>query len=109
MRSVRQTTPDLAWPSLRQARGRLLGLPFVLMAAAPGVPFGWRASLAGLMVASVASFVLFVPMIALALNGGAALSEDAPMPPLPPRSYIALLVLWSLAAWLGAGVVAARG
>jgi hypothetical protein len=105
MRSVRQTTPDLAWPSLRNARGRLLGLPFVLMAAAPGIPFGWPAGLAGLMVASVASFVVFVPVTALALNGGTALSEDAPIPPLTARSYIVLLALWTLAAWLGAVVV----
>ncbi|HEY7579719.1 MAG TPA: hypothetical protein VH855_19190 [Acetobacteraceae bacterium] len=105
MRSVRQTTPDLAWPSLHNARGRLLGLPFVLMAASACIPFGWQAGLAGLMVASVASFVVFVPVMALALNGGAALSEDAPMPPLTARSYVVLLTLWTLAAWLGAVVV----
>jgi hypothetical protein len=102
MRSLRQTTPDLAWPSLRDARGRLLGLPFVLTAAVPGILFGWQASVAALILASVASFVVFVPMTALALNRGAALSEDATLPPLTVRSYVVLLVLWTAAAWLGA-------
>ena len=109
MRSLRQTTPDVAWPSLRDARGRLLGLPFVLTAVVPGILFGWPASVAALIVATVASFVVFVPMTALALNRGAALHEDATLPPLTARSYVVLLVLWTLAAWLGATVTIGHG
>jgi hypothetical protein len=104
MRSLRQTTPALVWPSLHDARGRLLGLPFVLTAAVPGILFGWQASVAGLIVASVASFVVFVPMTALALNRGAALPEDATLPPLTARSYVVLLALWTVTAWLGAAL-----
>ena len=109
MRSLRQTTPDVAWPSLRDARGRLLGLPFVLTAAVPGILLGWQASVAALTVASVASFVVFVPMTALALNRGAPLAEDATLPPLTARSYVILLALWTMAAWLGASLAVARG
>jgi hypothetical protein len=109
MRSLRQTTPALAWPSLHDARGRLLGLPFALTAAVPGILFGWQASVAGLIVASVASFVVFVPMTALALNRGAALPEEATLPPLTARSYVILLALWTMAAWLGASLAVARG
>ena len=104
MRSLRQTTPALVWPSLHDARGRLLGLPFALTAAVPGILFGWQASVAGLIVASVASFVVFVPMTALALNRGAALPEDATLPPLTARSYVVLLALWTVTAWLGAAL-----
>ena len=109
MRSLRQTTPDVAWPSLRDARGRLLGLPFALTAAVPGILFGWQASIMALILASVASFVVFVPMTALALNRGAALPEDATLPPLTARCYVVLLVLWTLAAWLGATLTVWHG
>ena len=104
MRSLRQTTTALAWPSLRDTRGRLLGLPFVLATGVPGILFGWQASVAGLIVAGVASFVVFVPMTALALNRGAPLSEDATLPSLTARCYVVLLVLWTAAAWLGAAL-----
>jgi hypothetical protein len=102
MRSLRQTTPVLAWPSLRHARGRVLGLPFVLLAFAPGSVFGWRACIAALTIAALASFLVYVPMTALALNGGRALGEDAPMPALTARAYAVLLVLWAMSVWLGA-------
>jgi len=104
MRSLRNTY-DVAWPSLRHTQGRLLGLPFVLTAAAPGVAFGWPACIAALMIASVASFVVFIPLTALALNGGDALAEDAPMPPLTSRAYALLLSLWMATVWLAATVV----
>lgn len=102
MRSVRQTTLDLAWPSLRDARGRLLGLPFVLTAAAPGLAVEWHACVASLLIASVATFLVYVPLTALALNGGAALRDGEPAPPLTARAYVALLVLWAMTVWLGA-------
>lgn len=108
MRSVRQTTPAIAWPSLRHARGRLLGLPFMLTAAAPGAVLEWQAWLASLLVASVATFLLYVPLTALALNGGAALKDEQPAPALTVRAYVVLLVLWTVTAWLGAALAASQ-
>jgi hypothetical protein len=109
MRQLPHATRDLAWPSLRHAEGRLLGLPFVLAACAPGIVFEWRACVAALLIASVASFLVYVPMTALALNGGAALAEDAPAPPLSLRAYFLLFVLWTATAWLGAAILARLG
>jgi hypothetical protein len=102
MRSLRQTPTLLAWPSLRDARGGLLGLPFVLAAFCPGIVLGWRACLVALTLAALASFLVYVPLTVLALNGGAALSESAPIPPLTIRAYATLFALWAATAWLGA-------
>ena len=104
MRSLRQTTPYLAWPSLRHARGRLLGLPFVLVAPGVGYMLGWQACLSALMIASLATFLVYVPVTVLALNGGGALAEDAPVPALTARAYLVLLVLWTATAWVGAAM-----
>ena len=54
------------------------------------------------MIASLASFLVYVPLTVLALNGGGALAEDAPVPALTARAYMALLALWTTTAWLGA-------
>ena len=43
-----------------------------------------------------------MPMTALALNGGDAFSDDAPVPALTARAYGVLLVLWTTTAWLAA-------
>jgi hypothetical protein len=102
MRSLRQTTSPLAWPSLRRAHGRLPGLPFILTALTPGYLFGWQAGVCALAIASLASFVVYVPLTVLALNGGGALAEDAPAPALTARAYTVLLTLWTATAWLGA-------
>ena len=104
MRQLRQMTHDLTWPSLRDTSGRLLGLPFVVTACAPGFMYPWSVCFAALMVASLATFLVYVPMTALALNGGAALRDDSPAPPLTPRAYVLLLLLWTTTAWLGAAV-----
>lgn len=105
MRQLRQITHDLAWPSLRDTDGRLLGLPFVVGACAPGLVVPWSACLAALLVASMANFLVYVPMTALALNGGAALRVDAPTPALTPRAYVVLLVLWTATIWAAAAVM----
>jgi hypothetical protein len=102
MRSLRQTPPALAWPSLNHSQGRLLGLPFVLAAFLPSLVFGWQASLAALTIATLATFLVYVPLTALALNGGNALVEDTPPPALTARAYAVLLLLWTATAWLGA-------
>ena len=109
MRQMLYATRDLAWPSLHHAQGRLLGLPFVLAASAPALVFQWRACLAALLLASVASFLVFVPMTALALNGGTPLREDEPAPPLTLRAYVLLFVLWTAAAWIGAAALPRLG
>ena len=97
-----------AWPSPRNARGRLLGLPFLLTAATPGLLFGWPACLAAMVLACLASFIVYVPMTALALNDGRALRNDTPDPALTPSAYAVLLLLWSLTAWLGAAALQFR-
>ena len=102
MRSLRQTIPYAAWPSMRDARGRFLGLPFVLAAFVPGFVLGWQACLAALTIASLASFLVYVPLTVLTLNGGGPLTEDAPAPALTTRAYAVLLALWTTTAWLGA-------
>lgn len=109
MRSLRSTLPYPAWPSLQNARGRLLGLPFVLVAFVPGLVLGWQACFAALMIASLASFLVYVPLTVLALNGGGALSEDAPAPPLTARAYTVLLTLWTATVWAGAEIAAHLG
>ena len=85
MRSLRQTCLFLPGPRCSCTRAAA-GLPFVLAALAPGVVFGWRACIAALTIASVASFLVYVPMTAVALNGGDALSEEAPVPALTARA-----------------------
>ena len=108
MRASRSAIDQSAWPSLRHARGRLLGLPFLLTAGAPGLVFGWPACLGGVVLACLASFVVYVPMTALALNDGRAIRNDAPDPSLTARAYAVLLVLWILSTWLGAAALQLR-
>ena len=102
MRSMRRTTPAFAWPSLRSSQGRLVGLPFVLASLGPGFVFGWQVCIAALVIATLANFLVYVPVTALALNGGDALAENAPAPSLTRRAYAVLLVLWTVTAWSGA-------
>ena len=109
MRQLLHATRDLTWPSLRHAEGRWVGLPFILAACAPGLVYPWRACIAALMFASVASFLVYVPMTALALTGGVALTEDSPAPPLTLRAYVLLLVLWTSTAWLAAAAASHSG
>jgi hypothetical protein len=108
MRQLLYATRDLAWPSLHHSEGRLLGLPFVATACAPALFYPLSTCIAALMVASVASFLVFVPLTALAMNGGAALNDDEPLPPLTHRAYAVLLLLWTTSAWLGAALASLR-
>lgn len=104
MRSVRHGY-DIARPSLRHVPMHILGLPFALLALISGIVFGWAACLVALMFASLANFVVFIPLTVLALNGGAALPADAPAPPLTLRAYAMLLTLWTATLWLAALMV----
>lgn len=107
MRYPLQAT-HLDWPSLRHAQGRWLGLPFIVAGVVPGVVVGWSACLGALMLTCLASFIVYVPLTALALNRGNAIAQDAPVPPLTTRAYAALLLLWTATVWLAAMVVHVR-
>ena len=82
--------------------GGCWGCPSCWRPSCPAVVLGWQACLAALMIASLASFLVYVPLTVLALNGGGALTEDAPVPALTARAYVVLLALWTTTAWLGA-------
>lgn len=99
---MRAMIPAVAWPSLHDTQGCMLGLPFVLAAASPLLLRPLDACIAGLMVATLASFLIYVPLTALALNGGNAIGLDQPAPKLTARAYLALLGLWTATAWLAA-------
>ena len=95
----------LAWPSLRQARGRMLGLPFVIATCSPAGMFGWRVCFAAAVLAVLANFIAFVPMTVLTLNGGQAMRSDLDVPPLTPRAYFGLLLLWTVTTWVAAAAL----
>src|SRR3954452_7044995 len=106
MRAVRVLTGGLAGSSTQPW---LPGLPHAAAGLATWFVFGGTACMTGLLLATVASFIVYLPLTALALNGGAALLEDAPAPVLPARSQVALFGLWTLTAWAAAGLVYAAG
>jgi hypothetical protein len=82
----------------------LPGLPHIAAALAAYFVFGGQACVAGLLLATPASFVVYLPVTALALNGGQAIAEDAPAPALTLRAQVVLLVAWTLTAWGGAAL-----
>jgi hypothetical protein len=95
----------LAWPSLREWRGRMLGLPFVLAACSPVASFGWDVCVAAGVLAVLANFIVFVPLTVLALNGGRAVRDNILMPPLTPRAYLVLFLLWTGTVWVFAAAL----
>jgi len=82
----------------------LPGLPHVAAGLATYFVFGAPACVAGLLLATLASFVVYLPVTALTLNGGRAIAEDAPAPALTVSAQVALLGLWTLTAWGGAAL-----
>lgn len=90
-------TSDTAW---------LPGLLHVVAAAAAAPVLGIAPAVTGLLMATLVSFVVFVPLTVLALNDGAPLAEDADPPRLPPLARMALLVLWTATAWAVAAMAA---
>jgi hypothetical protein len=82
----------------------LPGLPHALAAAATWIVFGGAACVAGLLMASLVSFVVWLPLTALALNNGEPLASDAAAPALTPNARRALFVLWTATAWLAAAI-----
>ena len=95
MRAVRALTgvsvsPDQPW---------LPGLPHAVAGLATAFVFGAQACLTGLLLATLASFVVYLPLTALALNGGRAITTEAQVPALRLPAQIVLLALWTLTAW----------
>jgi len=82
----------------------LPGLPHVAAALATYFVFGGQACVTGLLLATLASFVVYLPLTALTLNGGRAIAEDGPAPVLTTRAQIVLLGLWTVTAWAGAAI-----
>jgi hypothetical protein len=85
------------------------GLPHVAAALATYFVFGGQACVTGLMLATLASFVVYLPLTALALNGGRPIAADATAPVLTTRARLVLLGLWAVTAWAAAGLSAAAG
>jgi hypothetical protein len=87
----------------------LPGLPHVAAALATYFVFGGQACATGLLLATLASFVVYLPVTALTLNGGRAITADAPAPALTTRAQMVLLGLWTLTAWAGAALASVAG
>jgi hypothetical protein len=80
------------------------GLPHVVAAVSTWLVYGGAACAAGLLMASFVSFVVWLPLVALALNHGEPLAAEAAAPALTPNAKRALFVLWTATAWLAAAV-----
>lgn len=93
-------TSDKAW---------LPGLAHVIAACAAAPVLGIAPSVAGLLMATLVSFIVYLPLTVLALNGGEALAEDAEAPALTPSARLVLLVLWTVTAWTAAWTAATVG
>ncbi len=83
------------------------GLPHAVAGIATYFVFGASACVTGLLLATLAGFVVYLPVTALALNGGRAYATGEPAPALSMRTQLLLLGLWTLTAWLGAALAAA--
>src|ERR1700761_3078937 len=84
----------------------LPGLPHVAAALAAYFVFGAQACVTGLLLATLASFVVYLPVTALTLNDGRPIAPDASAPVLTTRAQLVLLGLWTVTAWAGAALVA---
>ncbi len=82
----------------------LPGLPHVILALATYFVFGAQGCITGLLLATLVSFVVFLPLTALALNGGRAIEPDASAPTLTLKAQFSLLGLWTATAWAGAAL-----
>jgi hypothetical protein len=82
----------------------LPGLLHIAAALATCFVFGAQAFVTGLLLATLASFVVFLPLTALALNGGKAITENMSAPALTAKAQLVLFGLWTLTAWGGAAL-----
>ena len=101
MRTVRALTGGFG---ISTEQPWLPGLPHVAAALATYFVFGARACVAGLLLATLASFVVYLPVTALTLNGGRPIGVNEPAPALTTRAQVVLLGLWTLTAWAGAAL-----
>lgn len=101
MRAVRALTGGFSFSA---DQPWLPGLPHVAAALATVFVFGGQACVTGLLLATLASFVVYLPITALTLNGGRAIAPEEPTPVLPPKAQAVLLGLWTLTAWAGAAL-----
>jgi hypothetical protein len=99
MRGVRALTGGLGFSA-----DWLPGLPHVAAALATYFVFGGQSCVSGLLLATLASFVVFLPLTALTLNGGRAIGADAAGPVLTAKARLVLLALWTATAWAGAAL-----
>ena len=83
----------------------LPGLPHVLAALAAWPVLGGLAAGTGLLMSGLVTFVVWLPLTALALTHGAALAETDEAPALTANARRALFALWTATAWLAAFVV----
>ena len=77
------------------------GLAHGLAALAVLPVLGGLACAVGLLMAGFLSFVVWLPLIALSLNGGKALAEQDAPPELTPNARRVLFALWTATAFLG--------
>ena len=106
MRAVRALTGGVG---ISADQPWLPGLPHVAAALATYFVFGGQGCVTGLLLATLASFVVYLPVTALTLNGGRAIAADGPAPVLTPRAQIVLLGLWTVTAWAGAALPSLAG
>ena len=85
----------------------LPGLPHVVAALATYFVFGGQACVTGLLMATLASFVVFLPLTALGLNRGRPIAAEAAAPVFTVFAKVLLLGLWTLTAWAGAALTVA--
>jgi hypothetical protein len=84
----------------------LPGLPHAVAALATYFAFGGQACVTGVLLAALASFVVYLPLTALALNGGRPIGAEAPTPAFTTRARLVLLGLWTVTAWAAAALTA---
>jgi hypothetical protein len=84
----------------------LAPLPHILAAGAAALVLGIAPAIAGLLLATLVSFVVYLPLTVIALNEGSALADDADAPALSPVIRFALLTLWAATVWAAAAVAA---
>lgn len=75
------------------------GLPVLGVALVCSLTFGGPACVAGILMASFASFILYIPMMMLWLNGGEPLAPDAEAPSITAALQRRLFALWAVTAW----------
>lgn len=80
------------------------GLPHVAAALTVWPVLGLAPAIAGLIVASLATFIVWLPITALTLNNGQPLAETDAAPALTPKAKLALFLAWTATAWLGAAI-----